>query len=228
MKKKFDGVNTDYSKYLSLFEVALQASTRENTSELLPRKDEEIITDRTHLLRQFLDYHAGPSHHTNKTQEIGYLFERFVSTLPSERGLKLQFGSSSTLLLDEQWIVVDLAPIETTSLAGMDITLEFQDEEFDRILCLDLDRISHPDKLVAELRRVLKRGGQLWGQAPVVSNQQPNTGLRYWGFTPAGLRVLFERFDEIRCSIYHARGRRDSFYYGLKPEIPYESRQPWL
>jgi SAM-dependent methyltransferase len=161
-------------------------------------------------------------------REIDYLFNRFMSSQEGQRGLKLQFGSSSARVPSDFWISIDLAPIESVARQGFDITFDFQDEQFDRVLCLDLDRVSRPVSLIAELRRVLKRGGQLWTQAPVSSEPQPisDTGPRYWGFTPAGLRVLFERFDEIRCAMYQTfenNLRKDSVFYGLKPEIPIEA-----
>lgn len=197
--------------------------------EIIAQQGDTITPEQSRLLRSFVSHHpltqydsAGLS---EGAQEIDYLFRRFVTVQDTQCGLNLQFGSSSTLLLDDSWISVDLAVIEADALRNPDVTLAFADEQFDRVLCLGLDRVSQPASLIAELRRVLKRGGQLWGQAPIGSSLQTGSvrGPLYWGFTPDGLRVLFERFDEILCSVYQASGsisRRDSFFYGLKPQIP--------
>jgi SAM-dependent methyltransferase len=190
----------------------------------------EFAASKVRLVRELLPHGDSTANLTLSKLEIDYLFNRFMCSQEGQRGLKLQFGSSSAHIYNDFWIAIDLAPIDSVARQGFDITFDFQDEQFDRVLCLDLDRVSRPVSLIAELRRVLKRGGQLWTQAPVSIEPQPNPGAgagpRYWGFTPAGLRVLFERFDEIRCAMYQtfeSNLRKDSVFYGLKPEIPLEA-----
>jgi ubiquinone/menaquinone biosynthesis C-methylase UbiE len=140
--------------------------------------------------------------------------------------------------LDQSWLVVELDQIEQRARESGCVSLGLEDEYFDKVLCTGLDRIARPASLIAEMRRVLKRGGQIWVQAPLNRAHRSETNDThpiYWQFTPKGFQVLCERFDEIRCSVRRtaiSARQEDSFFYGMKPEIclekPEEQMRPVL
>ncbi|MBN7795265.1 methyltransferase domain-containing protein [Parahaliea mediterranea] len=161
----------------------------------------------------------------NEFGEAGYLLERFLTEHETHTGLRLQFNPLSDPVFAEHWVNVDLSVVERKAREAGSISLDFEDDCFDLVLCTGLDQISRPNSLAKELRRVLKRRGQLWAQAPLSRPDMPDDTSgqpRYWYFTPRGFQILFEDFDEIICSIYQTSAgdsRCDSFFYGIKPEI---------
>jgi hypothetical protein len=137
----------------------------------------------------------------------------------------LGFNSDANRNLGSNWFDVGLRHVEEqTKLAGK-VSIDVEDEYFDAVLCTGLGRVSQPASLIAEARRVLKQAGQIWVEVPLCGPYLPGeqqTDTEYWRFTPDGLRVLLESFDEIMCSAYLPSGsalRSCSFFYGLRPTI---------
>jgi hypothetical protein len=188
----------------------------------------DMAAGKRNLFRQFLDYHKEATNEVNATSEIDYLFRRFLSGNGVRRGLRLQFQPPRVNLFGKNWVTLDLASVEQGAREAGTASLDFESDYFDMVLCTGLDRISRPVSLIAEIRRVMKRRGQVWAQAPLNKANSSETGvasLTYWRFTPEGFQVLFENFDEILCSVYKSTGcliRRDSFFYGIKPELPHQ------
>lgn len=168
------------------------------------------------------------SKHIEQPGEIDYLFRRFLSKSGAQKGLQLQFEPSAPLSLGRNWLSIDLETIERGASESCKVSLQLEDEYFDKVLCTGLDRVARPATLITEVRRVLKRGGQVWVQAPLNSSYSPevdNPYPVYWQFTPKGFQILLQRFDEIMCSVCpgdRSALQQDSFFYGVKPEIPTE------
>ena len=84
-------------------------------------------------------------------------------------------------------------------IASLD-ALPVDDASFDVVLCTQvLEHVAEPAAVLAELRRVLRDGGELWLTVPFVGelHEEPHDHYRY---TSHGLRGLCERagFGEIR------------------------------
>jgi hypothetical protein len=188
-------------------------------------KDTVHLNEAVHNVQRGSSQDLPSSEPTQESGESDYLFRSFLSGDKFRKGLQLQFEPFSNLSLSQNWLVVDLDPIERGSSESGSVSLALEDEYFDKVLCTGLDRIARPASLIAEVRRVLKRGGQIWVQAPLNKACRPETNDHhpvYWQFTPKGFQVLFERFDEIICSIRPTATyslKEDSFFYGIKPEI---------
>ena len=87
------------------------------------------------------------------------------------------------------------------SFNGIDIP--FEDNFFDFIYCKQVfEHVRYPEKLLVEVRRVLKPGGYFIGST---SHLEPYHSMSYWNYTPYGFSVLIEeanlRLLEIRPSI---------------------------
>jgi len=66
--------------------------------------------------------------------------------------------------------------------------LPFEDESFDTVVCTDvLEHLEHPERVVAEMRRVLKEDGELIVMVP---SQSPLWKLR-WILSRTALREPF-------------------------------------
>lgn len=183
------------------------------------------ICSRLRALKDLLEYERAKSQFGDTVEEFDRLFRRFLAGGTGGRCLRLLFDADSEDELGPNWATLDLAPIETRAKEGGQISIDLEDEYFDSVLLTGLSQISRPQFLIAEVRRVLKRTGQIWVQVPLnipyFLSQNPNQ-REYWRITPEGLRVLFEGFDEIFCSVYLPGGnalRKFSFFYGLKPPI---------
>jgi len=67
------------------------------------------------------------------------------------------------------------------------------DENFDYILCTQaLEHVYNPDEVLAELNRVLKKGGKLFLSAPFI-HQEHQLPHDYYRYTKSGLRHLLEK-----------------------------------
>lgn len=75
--------------------------------------------------------------------------------------------------------------------------LPFADETFDGVIAQAvLEHVLDPVKCVAEMRRVLKRGGVVYAETPFM--QQVHAGAYdFHRFTHLGHRRLFRQFDEV-------------------------------
>ena len=84
-------------------------------------------------------------------------------------------------------------------IASLD-ALPVEDASFDVVLCTQvLEHVAEPARVLAELRRVLRDGGELWLTVPFVGelHEEPHDHYRY---TSYGLQGLCERagFGEVR------------------------------
>lgn len=170
-----------------------------------------------------LDYRRARVGLADAAEEYRSLFRRFVAASIGGRCLRLLVAGEPEEALGPNWVDLPLAEVERQTWESGRVSLDLAGDYFDAVLCADLGRVSRPGELAAELRRVLKRAGQLWIQAPLNAPYYPisDPGLaEYWRVTPEGLRVLLGGFDEILCAVCPRAGsalRTYSFFYGLKP-----------
>jgi SAM-dependent methyltransferase len=101
---------------------------------------------------------------------------------------------------DVQWIGLDLPDspevrTRTRTDARFEtfdgVTIPFEDESFDLVYCKQvLEHVHRPAPLLAEVRRVLARGGFLAGST---SQLEPFHSLSLWNYTPFGFAELIDR-----------------------------------
>ncbi len=184
-----------------------------------------LVNEALQVLQDLRDYRKAKAQVCDLSDEFQSLFKRFLAASAGRKCLRLGFDSDAKRDFGSNWFDVKLSRIEEeTKLAGT-VSIDVEDEYFDAVFCTGLGRVSQPASLIAEARRVLKQAGQIWVEVPLCGPYLPGeqqTGTEYWRFTPDGLRVMLESFDEIMCSAYLPSGsalRSCSFFYGLRPAI---------
>lgn len=93
---------------------------------------------------------------------------------------------------------VDIFPYEGVDVVADAQALPFEDNSVDGILCeMLIEHVPHPEKVISEIKRVLKPNGSLYLSTPFVYpfHACPNDFYRW---SPMGLRVLCNDF-EIEC-----------------------------
>jgi SAM-dependent methyltransferase len=89
----------------------------------------------------------------------------------------------------DAWLYVDVN-VQAVPHVGADVmSLPFGDQTFDTVICLEvLEYVPSPEAALAEMSRVLRKGGGLILSAPF--NTRPDTVTDFWRFTAPGLRHL--------------------------------------
>ena len=184
-----------------------------------------LMCGKLRTIEDIFDYKRAKAHLGDTVEEFDRLFRRFLAGSVGRRCLRLLFNPETEIELGPNWATLNLAPIEVLAKEGGPVSIDLEDEYFDTVLLTGLGQISRPQLLIAEVRRVLRRAGQIWVQVPLCAPYcapKEEAPREYWRITPPGLRVLMEGFDEILCSVYLPCGspfREYSFFYGLKPPI---------
>lgn len=169
-----------------------------------------------------LDYLRFRSKFRDTTDEFRCLLRHFISNGAGRRCLRLVFDDDREAEIGPNWLTLSLNDIERGAREAGRVVLALERESFDAVFCIGIGRISRPESLVAELKRVLRKSGEIWVHTPLCGPYRPprDHEIEYWRYTPDGLRVLLESFDEIFASVYLPEGnsmRPCSFFYGLKP-----------
>jgi len=94
------------------------------------------------------------------------------------------------------YVAVDLQTTPLVNVGAAAEALPFRDEQFDFVICTQvLEYLPNPAAAVAEIRRVLCKGGHLFLSAPSVF---PRTNEKEcWRFLPEGLRHLLREFESV-------------------------------
>ena len=111
--------------------------------------------------------------------------------------------STERLAGAKKYITMDINPKSGADIIGDAHTLPFKDGEFDIILANNvIEHFYDPHKAVAEMRRVLKKGGKIYYTIPFMHpvHESPHDYVRYTKF---GLQKLFATFKALEV---HARG----------------------
>lgn len=116
------------------------------------------------------------------------------------------------LLRGVEYKILDPVPTYNPDIVGDIHALPFADNSQDAIVCVSvLEHVENPIKASEELYRVLKPGGKLLLYVPFLFYYHAEKGYYkdYWRFTEDTLRLLFERFSELR--IENVRGAFETF-----------------
>lgn len=174
-------------------------------------------------VQDVLEYLKFRSRFRDTTEEFRCLLRHFIAKGANRRCLRLVFDDDRQPELGSNWLTLSLDGVEREAREAGRVTLSLDDKSFDAVFCIGIGRVSRPGSLVAEIRRVMRRSGELWVHTPLCGPYAPPSqpgDAEYMRYTPDGLRILFESFDEIFASIYLPEGnslRPCSFFYGIKP-----------
>lgn len=96
----------------------------------------------------------------------------------------------------KKYVAVDLQMTPLVNVGAAAEALPFRDAQFDFVICTQvLEYLPDPSLAVAEIKRVLRKGGVLFLSAPSVfllSNEK-----ECWRFLPQGLRHLLQGFETV-------------------------------
>ena len=101
---------------------------------------------------------------------------------------------------------LDLLPYPGVDVCGNIHCLPFADGEVDAIVCTGvLEHIADPVRAVAEFRRVLRPGGEVFCTVPFMQGYHEDPA-DYRRYTPTGLRQLFQGFSATHIRPSHGVG----------------------
>jgi SAM-dependent methyltransferase len=96
----------------------------------------------------------------------------------------------------KNYIAVDLQRTALINVGAAAEALPFRDEQFDFAICTQVfEYLPEPGLAVAEIRRVLRKGGVLFLSAPAVFLR--DNDKECWRFLPEGLRHLLRDFETV-------------------------------
>ncbi len=107
-------------------------------------------------------------------------------------GLILDVGAGCRPVYYDNVVNYEIVPYDTTDVLGVAEELPFSDGVFDAVVSVAvLEHVKDPFRCAAEMVRVLKPGGELYCEVPLL---QPVHGYphHYYNMTHQGLRNLFE------------------------------------
>jgi SAM-dependent methyltransferase len=96
----------------------------------------------------------------------------------------------------KRYVAVDLQMTPLVNVGAAAEALPFRDGQFDFVICTQVvEYLPDPGLAVAEIKRVLRKGGILFLSAPSVFLRENNK--EYWRFLPEGLRHLLREFGTV-------------------------------
>jgi SAM-dependent methyltransferase len=107
-------------------------------------------------------------------------------------GLVLDVGAGCRPIYYDNVVNYEIVPYDTTDVLGVAEELPFRDAVFDAVVSVAvLEHVKDPFRCAAEMVRVLKPGGEVYCEVPLL---QPVHGYphHYYNMTHQGLRNLFD------------------------------------
>ncbi|MFH0874140.1 MAG: methyltransferase domain-containing protein [Candidatus Komeilibacteria bacterium] len=131
-------------------------------------------------------------------------FYKLVERFKERKGLQIGVRKQK---FSPAWVSVDLYDKSDYIDFHYDImNLEFPDEVFDVVVCAAvLEHVPDPGRAIAELRRVLKPGGEIWIEVPFCQPFHPSP-QDYWRVTQLGLREWMKDFAEVESGYFLSQG----------------------
>lgn len=130
------------------------------------------------------------------------IFDEGMKRLPSsglavlDVGGRLQPYREALGARAKSYLAVDPETNPLVSAAANAEALPFRDGQFDLVICTQvLEYVPEPARAVAEIRRVLRKGGLAFISVPAVFIRDHEK--EYWRFLPEGLRYLLKDFDAV-------------------------------
>jgi ubiquinone/menaquinone biosynthesis C-methylase UbiE len=126
--------------------------------------------------------------------------------LPDRKGEVLDIGSMDIngslkdMFNECEYTGIDIAEGKNVDVVVQPFSFPFPDETFDIVVSANcLEHVPEPGLWAKEVKRVLKKGGQLAITAPhkIHIHNRPD----YWRIMPDAMRYLFNGMDIIECDI---------------------------
>ena len=115
----------------------------------------------------------------------------------------------------DEYICLDIKKAKNTSLLGDAHKIPFKTESFDCVICnAVLEHIEKPNKILAEINRILKPGGLLWVSVPFLQHIHADP-YDFRRFTNYGLSYEIESAGFNIKEIHGSYGIIDSIEYLL-------------
>jgi len=96
-----------------------------------------------------------------------------------------------------RYVAVDLQITPLVNVGAAAEALPFRAEQFDFVICTQVfEYLPDPGLAVAEIKRVLRKGGVLFLSAPSVFLREND--MECWRFLPEGLRHLLREFETVQ------------------------------
>ena len=117
---------------------------------------------------------------------------------------------------------LDIAPDDEDTLECDACETPFDDESFDIIICREvIEHVLDAEKLMGEIRRLLKVGGYAFVTTPNAFSLPPDGGAHRRGYTPRGFLDIFRRYG---FEVVDRRGNCPNIFTALMPlaELGYE------
>jgi SAM-dependent methyltransferase len=102
---------------------------------------------------------------------------------------------------DLRLVNLDITPFSSADVVGDAQQLPFADAVFDGIICQAvLEHVPYPQKVIAEMYRVLNPGGILYIEVPFLQGYHPSPG-DFFRYTLEGLEVLLADFSKMESGV---------------------------
>ena len=130
------------------------------------------------------------------------IFEAGLDRLPTSAlcvldvGGRLQPYRPLLATRTRKYVAVDLQITPLVNVGATAEALPFRDAQFDFVICTQVfEYLQDPGLAVAEIKRVLRKGGVLFLSAPSVFLR--DNDKECWRFLPQGLRHLLREFETV-------------------------------
>jgi SAM-dependent methyltransferase len=171
------------------------------------RRTQEFVYAGEERVRLFRDYVGGPG---RRVLDLGCRYGALTRAYAA--------GNEVTGVDVDRDALAEAAKLGIeTRWADVDEPLPFEDESFDVVVAGELlEHVRDPDGLIAESRRVLRRGGQFVGSVPnafrlknrlrfLVGRKPEDDPTHLHMFSPGDVRALLGAFDEARLHFIAGR-----------------------
>lgn len=136
--------------------------------------------------------------------------EKFDNLLQNfQEPLLLNLGSGERFIGEESLkkqrykkiVNFDISAYPFVNVMGDAHTLPFRESTFNGIVCQAvLEHIKKPEKAVAEMFRVLKKGGLVYAEVPFLQGFHPSP-KDFYRFTLEGILQIFSRFSKTEAGV---------------------------
>lgn len=139
----------------------------------------------------------------NRTKDVIIYSQQYIN------GRVLDFGAGSAKYRNLikphalEYVAFDIKPGKNIDVVGDVLNAPFENESFDTVISTQvLEHVEKPWLMVAEIKRILKRGGVCILTAPFITPYHP-APKDYFRFTEEGMRSLFQNdFQIVECQTY--------------------------
>lgn len=132
-------------------------------------------------------------------RQVNTTAQKFVNRISVDKVI-VNLGSG-TKSLGQNVINVDFSPFSIVDVVAKAEELPFKDNSVDSIICDNvLEHIKNPEKVVMEMRRVLKHGGTVYIGVPFII-QYHSSPDDFYRWTYEGVRELMSEFEETELKI---------------------------